>query len=118
MADPTDKGGLTDRADQDGPPKATLSRTKPRRPVAWWVLVTFVFLTVLQAGLPLYIVTTQNLWDGFDWAGFIGYTLGSIAVPMAVGCLGLLFRRRPGLAYFLVSVAVFVFATLGSAVTT
>lgn len=79
--------------------------------------MTLVFLVALQAGLPLYIVFTQNLWAGFDWSGFIGYTLGSVALPMAVGCLGLLIRRRPGLAYFIVSVAVYVFASFGSALT-
>jgi len=85
--------------------------------VAWWVLRTFVLLVTLQVGLPLQIVWAQDLWDGFDWAGFIGYTLGSVAVPMAVGCLGLLIRRRPGLAFFALSVAAYLFATFGSIAT-
>lgn len=95
-------------------PLAELDPPKPRRPVAWWVLVTFVCLIALQAGPPLYIVIVQERLAGFDWAGFIGYALGSVAVPMVVGCLGLIYRRHAGLAYFVLSLAVFLFASFGN----
>lgn len=85
--------------------------------MSWWVLVTLVCLLALQAGPILYIVITQDRLAGFDWSGFIGYTLGSVAVPMALGCLGLLYRRRAGLAYFVVSVLVFLFASFGNLAT-
>ncbi|GAB5445615.1 hypothetical protein [Gymnodinialimonas sp.] len=80
-------------------------------------MVTFTCLIALQAGPILYIVITQDRLDGFDWAGFIGYSLGSVALPMAVGCVGLLYRRRAGIAYFVVSLLVFLFASFGSLAT-
>uniref|UniRef100_A0A975TX48 Uncharacterized protein n=1 Tax=Gymnodinialimonas phycosphaerae TaxID=2841589 RepID=A0A975TX48_9RHOB len=85
--------------------------------MAWWVLVTFVCLMTLQTGPVLYIAVEQDRLAGFDWAGFTGYSLGYVAVPMAVGCLGLLYRRRAGPAFFLVSVVVFFFASFGNLAT-
>jgi hypothetical protein len=89
--------------------------------VWWWVLFTFVFLLVLQTALPLYIIFSEGLAQGFDWMGFIGFSLGLLAVPLVIGCLGLLWRSRRGLGYFLVSLAVFLLLTsanvVGSAAT-
>ena len=56
-------------------------------------------------GLPLYIVFREGLTQSFDWAGFIGFSLGLITVPLVIGCLGLLWRSRRGLGFFLVSLA-------------
>ncbi len=81
---------------------------KPRLSTGWWVLFTFVLLLGLQTGIPLFIVFSQGLTSGFDWAGFIGFSLGSIAVPLVIGCLGLLWRSRRGLGYCLVAVSLFL----------
>lgn len=71
-------------------------------------------IAVLQIGPSLAIIIQRDVAGGFDWAGYIGYQLGSMAVPLVVGCLGLLFRRNPGLGYFTVSVLVFFMAMIGS----
>lgn len=76
--------------------------------MAWWVVFTFVFLFGLQTGFPLYIIVSEGAVAGFDWAGFIAFSLGLIAIPLLLGCLGLLWRRRPGLGYFLIAFVAFV----------
>ncbi len=72
------------------------------------MLFTFILLWGLQAGFPLYIILTEGAGSGFDWAGFIGFSLGLIAIPMLFGCLGLLWRKRPGLGFFLVAFVAFL----------
>ncbi|MEX3014877.1 hypothetical protein [Gymnodinialimonas hymeniacidonis] len=81
---------------------------RPRRRTGWWVLFTFILLWGLQAGFPLYIILSEGVASGFDWAGFIGFSLGLIAIPLLLGCLGLLWRKRPGLGFFIVAFAAFV----------
>ncbi len=71
-------------------------------------------IAVLQAGPSLTIIIQRGIAGSFDWAGYIGYQFGSLAVPLAVGCLGLLFRRNPGLGYFVVSIAAFLLVSLGN----
>jgi hypothetical protein len=78
------------------------------------VLATIVVIVALQAGPSLWIVFARGLAANFDWIGYTAFQLGSLVLPLAVGCLGLLFRRNPGLGFFVVSVAMFVFATLGN----
>ncbi len=73
-----------------------------------------LLLAVLQAGPSLWIVFSEGRAEGFDWAGYVGYQLGSLAVPLVVGCLGLIFRRNPGLGFFVVALSVFVIATFGN----
>ncbi len=85
-----------------------------KRRTARWVLITFVVLLVLQSGPAIYIVVSRDLAGSFDWPGFLGYTLGAVAVPMAIGCLGLLWRKRPGLGFSLVAFGAYVFAELGA----
>ncbi|WP_341861900.1 hypothetical protein [Gymnodinialimonas sp. 57CJ19] len=85
---------------------------KPR--TSLWVGVTIAFLAVLQFGPSLAIIVQRDMMGQMDWAGYIGYQLGSLFVPLVIGCLGLLFRRNRGLGYFVVSFMVFVFASLGS----
>jgi hypothetical protein len=86
-----------------------------RRPVWWWVVFTFVLLLVLQTAVPLYIIFSEGLASGFDWAGFTGFTLGYIAGPLLFGCLGLLWRGRRGLGFCLVALGVF-FALQGAGI--
>ncbi|MEJ6389070.1 hypothetical protein [Gymnodinialimonas ulvae] len=93
--------------------------SRPRRPVAWWVLFTFVLLLTFQTAVPVYIVISQGLAPGFDWGGFIAASLGFIAIPMLLGCLGLVWRSRRGLGFCIVAVAVYFaleFARLTAAV--
>ena len=59
------------------------------------------------------LVFSDGLTDVFDWAGFMGYSLGSVAVPMAFGCFGLLIRRNRGLGFFVVSLIMFFVAEIG-----
>lgn len=76
--------------------------------------ITVLVIAVLQSGPSLSIIFQRGIAGSFDWAGYIGYQLGSMAVPLALGCLGLLFRRNPGLGYFVVAIAVFGFVSLGT----
>lgn len=82
-----------------------------------WVSVTIAFLAVLQFGPSLAIIVQRDMLGHMDWAGYIGYQLGSLFVPLVIGCLGLLFRRNRGLGYFVVSLIVFLFASVGSTLT-
>ncbi len=70
-------------------------------------MFTVVLLLVLQTAIPVYIIYSEGLASGFDWAGFVGFSLGSIAIPLLLGCLGLLWRKRRGLGFCLVALGVF-----------
>lgn len=78
------------------------------------MIFTIILLAVAQAGPSLWIVFSRGLAPSFDWLGYSIFQAGSLAVPLAAGCLGLLFRRNRGLGYFLVAITVFIVATLGS----
>ncbi|MBF9043871.1 hypothetical protein HKCCE4037_11075 [Rhodobacterales bacterium HKCCE4037] len=92
--------------------------TAPRRrpPVGKWIIATFIVLVVLQLGpLVLLVVSDQIEVSAIaDPSYLIGYTLGSIALPMLVACVALLLRRGRGPAYLALSVLLFLFATFGS----
>lgn len=80
-----------------------------------WVFITVVVIAVLQFGPSLSIIISRQIAGEFNWAGYISYQIGSMVVPLVVGCLGLLFRRNRGLGYFIASILVFVMASIGSA---
>ncbi|HID66867.1 MAG TPA: hypothetical protein EYP31_00995 [Roseibacterium sp.] len=73
----------------------------------------FVILLGFQSGPTLLLVFSDGVADVFDWAGFTGYSLGSVFIPMVFGCLGLLFRRNRGAGFFVVSFLVFFTAEIG-----
>lgn len=93
-----------------------ITPTAPRKKrTGRWVLATILIIAILQTGPSLWIVTSRDLTAGFDWVGYSVYQLGSMVVPLAAGCLGLLFRRKPGLGYFIVAMIVFVLGFVGNA---
>jgi hypothetical protein len=83
-----------------------------------WVVATIVLLVILQAGPSLYIVASRGIGASFNWAGYIGYQMGSLVIPLAVGCLGLLFRPNRGLGFFVAALAMFLLAVIGNLATT
>ncbi|WP_166486141.1 hypothetical protein [Jannaschia sp. CCS1] len=79
-----------------------------------WIWVTITVIAVVQVAPSLFIVFQRGIAGSFDWIGYIIFQLGTLIVPLAIGCLGLLFRRNRGLGFFIVSVLAFVFSSLGS----
>lgn len=71
-------------------------------------------IAVVQVAPSLYIIFQRGIASRFDWAGYVAYQLGSLSVPLAIGCLGLLFRRNRGLGFCILSVVAFLFSTFGN----
>jgi len=91
--------------------------TGPRFGVAWWILFTTFLILILQMGPGVIYVVSQGIAPAFDWAGFIGFSLGSAILPLVVGLVGLVWRRRPGLGYCLVAVLTFLTFEVAAIVT-
>lgn len=77
-------------------------------------MITAGLIATLQITPSLLIVFQRDLAGSFDWPSYIAFQLGTLAVPLAVGCLGLLFRRNPGLGFLVVAVSFFLFSSLGA----
>lgn len=69
---------------------------------------------MVQITPSLLIVFQRGIAGSFDWRGYVIFQLGTLFVPLAIGCLGLLFRRNRGIGFCVVSVLAFLFSTLGS----
>lgn len=94
-------------------PETTTAAPRKRR-TGRWIAATVALIATLQITPSLLIVFQRDLAGSFDWPGYIAYQLGTLVVPLALGCLGLLFRRNPGLGYFIVAFSVFLFSSLGA----
>lgn len=97
-------------------PKTKTSIAPRKRRTGRWIWITIAVIAVLQIGPSLFIVFSRDLANQFDWVGYIAFQLGGLVIPLALGCLGLLFRPNRGLGYFIVAFLVFLFATFGSTI--
>ncbi len=98
-------------ADPKAPPPLAVTRKKR---TGLWIGLTIVLLGGLHFGPSIAIVLDRGIAGSFDWVGFTAYQLGRMVVPLVIGCLGLLIRRRPGPGFFATTMAAYLVMTIGS----